>query len=321
MKFCKMHSLYCSISADPSSVSGASVVWTAESWGYLMNMAVGNYGIYEPIDTTVLGGITIQKVNQDASSAETDGASFAGCEFTIYNRSDNAVKIGDTLAEPGEVCFVLTVDETGKASTGNVFPVGTYEVRETKGNAYYAQNTDWTYTFTVDGTTANPSFTVSCPNTFLSASIRLEKVGTSGQTVPGAKFRLEWSEDGISWSPVTKSDTVVMGGCSSTGLDENGCLTTGSDGVVVFTGLYPTVHYRVTEVESPPGYQLLKEPILAKQLAPENEIQASYQVVNDDVFRLPATGGSGFHSASLGVYILCTALMLALLPMARKREG
>lgn len=260
-------------------------------------------------------------MNQDASSAETDGASFAGCEFTIYNRSDNAVKIGDTLAEPGEVCFVLTVDETGKASTGNVFPVGTYEVRETKGNAYYAQNTDWTYTFTVDGTTANPSFTVSCPNTFLSASIRLEKVGTSGQTVPGAKFRLEWSEDGISWSPVTKSDTVVMGGCSSTGLDENGCLTTGSDGVVVFTGLYPTVHYRVTEVESPPGYQLLKEPILAKQLAPENEIQASYQVVNDDVFRLPATGGSGFHSASLGVYILCTALMLALLPMARKREG
>lgn len=314
-------SLYCSISADPSSVSGASVVWTAESWGYLMNMAVGNYGIYEPIDTTVLGGITIQKVNQDASSAETDGASFAGCEFTIYNRSDNAVKIGDTLAEPGEVCFVLTVDETGKASTGNVFPVGTYEVRETKGNAYYAQNTDWTYTFTVDGTTANPSFTVSCPNTFLSASIRLEKVGTSGQTVPGAKFRLEWSEDGISWSPVTKSDTVVMGGCSSTGLDENGCLTTGSDGVVVFTGLYPTVHYRVTEVESPPGYQLLKEPILVKQLAPENEFQASYQVVNDDVFRLPATGGSGFHSASLGVYILCTALMLALLPMARKREG
>ena len=53
-------SLYCSISADPSSISGASVDWTAESWGYLMNMAVGNYGIYEPIDTTVLGGITIQ---------------------------------------------------------------------------------------------------------------------------------------------------------------------------------------------------------------------------------------------------------------------
>lgn len=314
-------SLYCSISADPSSVSGASVDWTAESWAYLMNMAVGNYGVYEPIDTTVLGGIMIQKEDGETGSTAPDGASFAGCEFSIYNRSDNAVKIGDTLAEPGEVCVVLTADETGKASTGNVFPVGTYEVRETGGNAYYAQNTDWSYTFIVDGTTANPNFTVSCPNMRLSALIRLEKVGTSGQTVPGAKFRLEWSEDGISWSPVTKSDTVVMGGCSSTGLDEHGCLTTGSDGVVVFTGLYPTVHYRVTEVESPPGYQLLKEPILVKQLTPENAFQASYQVVNDDVFRLPATGGSGFHSVSLGVYLLCTALMLALFPMARKREG
>ena len=314
-------SLYCSISADSSSVSGASVDWTAESLGYLMNMAVGNYGVYEPIDTTVLGGITIQKEDGETGSNLPEGASFAGCEFTTYNRSDNAVKIGDTLAEPGEVCVVLTADETGRASTGNVFPVGTYEVRETKGNAYYAQNTDWAYTFTVDGTTANPNFTVSCPNTRLSASIRLEKVGTSGQTVPGAKFRLEWSEDGILWSPVTKSDTVVMGGCTSEALDEHGCLTTGSDGVVVFTGLYPTVHYRVTEVESPPGYQLLKEPILVKQLTPENAFQASYQVVNDDVFRLPATGGSGFHSASLGVYLLCTALMLALSPLARKREG
>ena len=72
---------------------------------------------------------------------------------------------------------------------------------------------------------------------------------------------------------------------------------------------------------APEGYQLLKEPILVKQLLPEDEFQASYQVVNDDVFRLPATGGSGFHSASLGVYLLCTALMLALFPMARKREG
>lgn len=295
--------------------------WTAESWAYLMNMAVGNYGVYEPIDTTVLGGITIQKEDGETGSTAPDGASFSGCEFTIYNRSNNAVKIGDTLAEPGEACFVLTIDETGKASMGNVFPVGTYEVRETKGNAYYAQNIDWTYTFTVDGTTANPNFTVSCPNTRLSASIRLEKVGTSGQTVPGAKFRLEWSEDAIAWSPVTRSDTVVMGGCTSEALDEHGCLTTGSDGVVVFTGLYPTVHYRVTEVESPPGYQLLKEPILVKQLTPEHGFQASYQVVNDDVFRLPATGGSGFHSVLLGVYLLCTALMLVLFPLARKREG
>lgn len=313
-------SLYCSISADPSSASGASVAWTTDSWTYLMNMATGNYGIYEPIDISKFGSLTIQKEDRENGSTAPGWASFAGCEFTVYNRSTNAVKIGDAIIQPGGVCCILTVGSDGKASTGSIFPVGTYEVKETKGNEYYEQNSSWSHSFIINGTTDNPSFTIACFNILRPASIRLEKVGTSGQAVSGAKFLLEWSEDGSTWNPVTKSSDIIMGGCSSTGLDENGCLTTESDGTAVFTGLHPTIHYRVTEVEAPEGYQLLKEPILVKQLLPENEFQASYQVVNDDVFRLPATGGGAFWKVLLGIGLACTAMMLALFQVTGKWE-
>ena len=87
----------------------------------------------------------------------------------------------------------------------------------------------------------------------------------------------------------------------------------------MFTGLHPTIHYRVTEVEAPEGYQLLKEPILVKQLMPEDEFQASYQVVNDDVFRLPATGGA-FWKVLLSVCLACAAMMLALFHVTGKWE-
>ena len=133
-------SLYCSISADPSSASGASVAWTTDSWTYLMNMTTGNYGIYEPIDTSKFGSLTIQKADRGNGSTAPGWASFAGCEFTVYNRSTNAVKIGDAIIQPGGVCCVLTVGSDGKASTGSIFPVGIYEVKETKGNEYYIKN-------------------------------------------------------------------------------------------------------------------------------------------------------------------------------------
>ena len=284
-----------------------------------MNMTTGNYGIYEPIDTSKFGSLTIQKADRGNGSTAPGWASFAGCEFTVYNRSTNAVKIGDAIIQPGSVCCVLTVGSDGKASTGSIFPVGTYEVKETKGNEYYEQNSSWSHSFIINGTTDNPSFTIACSNILRPASIRLEKVGTSGQDVFGAKFLLEWSEDGSTWNPVTKSSDIIMGGCSSTGLDENGCLTTGSDGKITFEGLYPVVYYRITEVEAPEGYQLLKEPILVKQLLPENEFQASYQVVNDDVFRLPATGGA-FWKVLLGVCLACAAMMLALFQVTGKWE-
>lgn len=287
--------LYCSIVQQGETETNAKIVWTPESWDVLLDMASGNFGVYEPIDPDSFGSLTIQKKDKNFGTTAPTWATLAGCEFTVYNRSANPVKIGENeIAQPGDACIVLTADETGIAATGNIFPAGTYEVRETKGNDYYQCNEEWSYTFTVTGTENNPVFITDCADTMRPAALHLSKADTGGNPLPGSKFCLEWSADGDVWQPVTKADDIVMGGCMSPELDENGCLTIGGDGILSFTGLYPVVYYRITEVEAPNGYQLLKDPILVETLLPENNFENSFRVVNSDIFTLPKTGSAGF---------------------------
>lgn len=318
-------SLYVSIVEDPTATDGVKSVWTPESWDILLDMANGNFGVYEPIDTTVMGSLTIQKKDKDFGTTAPIWATLAGCEFTVYNRSANPVKIGENeTAQPDEACLVLTVDETGLVSTGNVFPVGTYEVKETKGNDYYQCNETWSYTFTVTGTETNPAFTTECANTMRPAALHLNKADTDGNPIQGAKFCLEWSEDGTTWQPVTKSEDIVMGGCASPELDEKGCLTVGEDGSLSFTGLYPVVYYRITEVETPNGYQLLKDPILVEKLLPETNFEKSYRVVNNDMFTLPKTGGNGFVAVLIPAGFLlalsCAAMLTVFIPKGKDNK-
>lgn len=313
--------LYVSVVEDPSSPDGATWIWTPESWNIMVDIASGNYGVYEPVDPETFGSLSIQKLDKDSGTTAPTWASFAGCEFTVYNRSNGPVKVGGyAVAQPGEACYTLTVDEAGKASTGNVFPIGTYEVRETKGNDYYQCNADWSFTFTITGTGANPAYAAECTNTMHPATINLQKAGTDGQPLPGARFSLEWSEDGTTWKPVTKSDDIVMGGCSSPELDEKGCLTIGEDGTASFTGLYPVVYYRITEVETPNGYQLLKDPILVDKLLPEDNFEISYRVVNNDVFTLPKTGGFGFWMILPAIGLASASLFFGIFAGTKKRE-
>lgn len=313
--------LYVSVVEDSSSPEGATPIWTPESWNIMVDIASGNYGVYEPADSETFGSLSIQKLDKDSGTTAPTWASFADCEFTVYNRSNGPVKVGDyAVAQPGEACYTLTADEAGKASTGNVFPIGTYEVRETKGNDYYQCNVDWSFTFTITGTETNPAYAAECANTMYPATINLQKAGTDGQPLPGARFALEWSEDGTTWKPVTKSDDIVMGGCSSPELDENGCLTIGEDGTASFTGLYPVVYYRITEVETPNGYQLLKDPILVDKLLPEDNFEISYRVVNNDVFTLPKTGGFGFWMILPAFGLASVALFFGIFAGTKKRE-
>lgn len=313
-------SLYVSVVEDSSSSNGAVVVWAPESWNIMVDMTNGSYGVVEPQDPTTFGSLSIQKLDKDFGTVAPTWATLEGCEFAVYNRSNASVKVGDCdIAQPGEVCYTLTADEAGKASTGNIFPIGTYEVRETKGNDYYQCNTDWSFTFTIDGTETNPAYAAECANTMYPATISLQKIDTNDQPLPGARFALEWSEDGTAWKPVTKSDDIVMGGCSSPELDESGCLTIGEDGTASFTGLYPVVYYRITEVETSNGYQLLKDSILVDKLLPEDDFEISYRVVNNDVFTLPKTGSFGFWMLLPAFGLADAALFLGIFAGVKKR--
>ena len=153
---------------------------------------------------------------------------------------------------------------------------------------------------------------VSCENEMLPAAIRVQKVNPNDEALPGAKFLLEWSEDGTSWKPVTKSETILAGGCSSEGLDDSGCITTDNSGMAIFSGLSPMVRYRISEVATPNGYQLLKEPILVDKLTPEQNYEAAYRVVESFLFNLPKTGASDLLYLPICIAFAFTGFFLAL---------
>lgn len=308
----RMPVLYATIT-QKSNGDIADFDWTDESLQNIVSSSEGITTAAEPQDKTTLGSLTIQKVDKGTDGAAPNEASFAGCEFTIYNRSAGPVKVGDhAVAQPGEVCYVLTVDETSTASTETIFPIGTYEVKETKGNDFYQCNTEWSETFTITGAKENPRVAVSCENEMLPATIRVQKVNPNDEALPGAKFLLEWSENGTSWKPVTKSETILAGSCSSEGLDDSGCITTDDSGLAIFSGLSPMVRYRISEVATPNGYQLLKEPILVDKLTPEQNYEAAYRVVESFLFNLPKTGASDLLYLPICIAIAFTGFFLVL---------
>lgn len=273
-----------------SNGSIAAWKWSEESLAYLTEIADG-VSVPEPLDEDSFGSLSIQKADKDLDTEIPETISFAGCEFTVVNRSVGAVKIGDNpIAQPGEACYVLTADASGKASTGKIFPVGSYEVRETKGNDYYSVNEEWSYSFSVaEGKT---EFAAECVNTQIPITIHVEKVNAEGAALEGAKFILEWSEDGQTWKPVTHDTQIAKGNCSSPDLAEDGSLVTNESGKIEFTGLYPLLTYRIVEAATPNGYSLLSDPILVDTPTYEQEYEVSYKVVDGHVFALPKTGSA-----------------------------
>ncbi len=109
---------------QPTNGGKAEFKWTPES-AAIVQSKDGKYLFPEPEDRSTFASISIQKRDADTGGAAPNGANFAGCEFTVYNRSANPVKIGNfPVAAPGEACYVLTLDAAGRAATGAEFPAG-----------------------------------------------------------------------------------------------------------------------------------------------------------------------------------------------------
>lgn len=108
------------------------------------------------------GGVNVQKYDSETLQTIPQGdGSFAGAEFTIYNKSESGKSVWTlgTAAKNytdtkeikyGEAYCTITTDSTGLASTGNyVLPVGHYEIRETKAPYGYKLNEDWVREFDI----------------------------------------------------------------------------------------------------------------------------------------------------------------------------
>ena len=165
------------------------------------------------------GKLKIQK------TMATDGPLF-GWKFRIIDASGKEIS-----GSP----FTTAAD--GTILTGDLLP-GKYTVQELilGDSLYYCKSTN-PQTITVkQGETAVVNFT----NALRPGKISIQKVSEDGSALTGAKFILEWSEDGKSWKPVFYSDKedVVKGGCSNSKFVD-GTLTTPESGVITWDNLHP----------------------------------------------------------------------------------
>ena len=183
----------------------------------------------------------------------------------------------------------FTTGEDGLIQTENILP-GTYTVEEIlpKGS-FYVPMGDNPQTVTVtQGKVAEVTFT----NCLRPGKIELKKIDITGSPLSGATFYLEWSEDGSLWWPVeySDSDSPEEGCCSNPDI-QNGLLTTGEDGILVWENLYPGLQYRLTETEAPDGYNLLNKPAYEGEL-PTDDLTVEVRVINTRIFTMPETGVS-----------------------------
>ena len=206
-------SLYCTIAEDSSKASGATHIWTEESKAILTQMANGDWGVYEPIDTDLFGSVSIDKFDAVTGQTPQGEASLAGAVYEVVNSSANSVVVLGKIYAPGEVICKLTTDAKGNAETENIFPVGTYTIQESAASPGYLLNKQWQQSFSVTEEKKDHSFSYAdgtgCPETVISGKIQLTKkiVNTiDNLSVPevGAEFSVTDSKGIV-------VDTIVTG--------------------------------------------------------------------------------------------------------------
>ena len=205
--------LYCTIIQDSSKASGATHLWTEESMAILAQVANGNWGVYEPIDTDLFGSVNLDKYDAVTGQTPQGEATLAGAKFQIINSSANSVVVGGKTYAPGAVICTLTTDAKGHAQTGNIFPIGTYTIRESAAPTGYLLNKEWQKTFSVTAEKKSHSFSnadgLGCPETVISGKIQITKLIVNtieGHSVPeaGATFSVTDSKGNV-------VDTITIG--------------------------------------------------------------------------------------------------------------
>lgn len=245
---------------------------------------------------TQYGKLQIQKTMQNGGSA-------AGWQFRITDASGTEIEGSPFLT-----------NASGLILTGKLHP-GQYTIEELipEGSLYHCTSENPQSITVHAGKTAEVSFA----NALRVGKIGIQKVDSRGEPLAGAKFLLEWSEDGSQWLPVVYSDTIQVGGCSTSNLEDS-CLTSGNSGVLEWTNLHPGLMYRLTELEAPEGYSLLSGSAFEGRL-PAEELTVFLRVVNCEQFTLPQTGSTSARFLRIS-QVLCIAICAILLVIGYRKE-
>lgn len=293
---------------------GVYIVRQLSGWeGYVLDTTLHEVNISSDGDAVSLtlrneifkGSLSIQKVDKDS------GQALPGARFRILDTTGNPFAEG-------------TTDANGILVFENI-PFGDYYLEELEApDGYKADTTPYVFSIDADG----QRIEVRRENTRIPGSVTVVKTDSSGNPIPGATFRLEYSEDGETWTPVFHTDVPAkeVGGCTSDGLSD-GTLITGVEGRAVFDGLRAGngVLYRVTEIATINGYVLLTEPVELGTLPRKNEESPIYDVSvtvsNSPTYLLPMTGGTGLWPVlSAGFAAACMGLFLIAISKNKRRD-
>ena len=293
---------------------GVYIIRQLSGWeGYVLDTTLHEVNITSDGETVSLsirneiykGSLTIQKVDKDSGQALPDA------RFRLLDSTGNPFAEGMT-------------DANGILLFENI-PFGDYYLEELEApDGYKADTTPYVFSVTADG----QKIEIRRENTSIPGSVTVAKTDSGGNPIPGAAFRLEYSEDGETWMPVFHNGTTAkeIGGCTSESLSD-GILITGDDGIAIFDGLRAdkNVRYRITEIATVNGYVLLTEPVELGTLPRENEDNPIYDVSvtvnNSPTYLLPMTGGAGLWPVlSAGFAAACMGLFLIIISKNKRRD-
>ena len=253
-------------------------------------------------------------------------------EIIFTNVQYGKVKILKTMEGEGSVAgwkFKVT-DAEGKEIEGSPFTSdengeilttalpGKYTIEELipKDSLYHCTSENPLTVTIAQGQTAEVTFT----NALRPGKITLDKVDIKGNSLAGATFLLEWSEDGSLWWPIEYSDSeTVEEGCCSNPNVVDGLLTTGSDGKLVWDNLHPGLQYRLTETKAPRGFSKLRKPAYEDKL-PEEDFSLEVKVINSRTFTLPETGSNSLLLSSISMSVCLFGLIASYLYLRKKEQ-
>lgn len=280
----------------------------------LMEVQNGSTFTYEATNEMIRGHLKIVKKDAGAVTIPLEGAGFRVYSAAKDNVSGEEVSREGYTNADGEITF-------------RDLPYGKYTYQEIEApKGYQLNETVYDFNIAEQGVT----ITKNAFNRRLPGSISVHKTDDSGKPLAGVKFLLAFSMDGATWLPVQRapilsgSANVVPGGCTSPGL-QNGVLVTDEDGNAVFSGLFTSIGtsrilYRLTELETLDGYQLLSEPVFEGALKIGEEIDVSFTVVNTHTYVLPPTGSIGYCLMTAVAGVFAVGAIGCIVVLCKKRR-
>lgn len=199
--------------------------WSSPTGNQLTNEG-GN--VYTCKENPMRGYVSIQKYGSDTETASPLlGYSFEGIQYTVYANETIQYAANGTWNKGDSTGYVLTCNKNGlaewvdKANLNKMLPIGSYYIKETRGNAYYRNDDSNKYEFSITAKNLTPTTiqatgkndtTARKGNTTPRVDINFTKYRSWRDTkyirpLENIPFLITWEHDGVTESHIAVTNS------------------------------------------------------------------------------------------------------------------